>query len=382
MNRDENTIKVSSTHEGFIKKAIFFIYKIFFLFLCYKVGIKASKEGMYHLWKSRALKLWIKITFKIAFYPRRRLQYHVRVLEKYTVEPCGAGADVIGPGKEFLSWFQNLHSIETTNKFFQLIWKHQLTRKQKAFVFALSNKLATRSPAVVFEMLKSRRLVNAWFTIAKVLADHPFKKLDQLFEDLSKQTSLSISSSDLLNSKTMLAWLERCLQFFSNPELNAATLDKNNPDKWTVKSHYYFICESSTNCWKCSQTTPVYAIALPSESFTWFEIEEDMFAWVQEKHPGILKYVTAFQPDDTDMGRIFYKDFSHAAKISYWMNHCIHCGMKQGDNPLHKPGCAFWPLTSEASKQLKVYKYFHPITARCTRLEFLCLEDIPELNVV
>lgn len=60
------------------------------------------------------------------------------------------------------------------------------------------------------------------------------------------------------------------------------------------------------------------------------------------------------------------------------MNHCIHCGMKQGDSALHHPGSAFCPLSLPAAKRLKLYRYPHPIKAMCSPLEFLCLEGIPE----
>ena len=41
---------------------------------------------------------------------------------------------------------------------------------------------------------------------------------------------------------------------------------------------------------------------------------------------------------DEEFGRLinqkfpfFYKDYSKTVKFEYFMNHCIHCNMKQGD---------------------------------------------------
>lgn len=361
----------------FIESARFFVLKYFFKFLCYKVGIKTSTDAITLLGKSKELKLWIKTIYQIAFYPKKRLELHALTLEKSTRQSIST--DSIGPGTEFLSWFQNLHSDETTDN------GVPLTKKQRGFVYALSNKLETHSPAIVFEMLKSPKLVDAWFTIAKTLADRPFEKLNQLFEALSTQTSFDLYESDLLNSKTMIEWLQTCLQSGSDHnELQSVIKNQLNPQNWSVQAQYYFVCESTTVCWKCSQITPVYAVALPSESSTWWEVD-DRVAWLQEKHPGIMQYITEFsetpfQPDNVTLHSVLYKDFSKSANLSYWMNHCIHCSIKQGDNALHHPGKAFWPLSIPAAKQLKVYRYPRPISARCELLEFLCLKDIPEVT--
>lgn len=361
----------------FMESARFFVFKHFFKFLCYKVGIKTSVDEITLLGKSKELKLWIKTIYQIAFYPKKRLELHALTLEKSTKQSINS--DSIGPGREFLSWFQNLYSDETTDN------SVLLTKKQRGFVYALSNKLDTHSPNIVFEMLKSPKLVDAWFTIAKILADRPFEKLSRLFETLSTQTSFDLHERDLLNSKTMIGWLQNCLQ--SGPDHNEPrTVKKNqlNTQNWNVQAQYYFVCESTTVCWKCSQIIPVYAVAVPSESATWWEVDGRV-AGMQEKHPGIMKYITEFsenpfQPDNAALHSVLYKDFSKSANLSYWMNHCIHCSTKQGDNALHHPGEAFWPLSIPAAKQLKVYRYLRPISARCELLEFLCLEDIPEVT--
>lgn len=354
----------------------FFVYNIVFIFLCYKVGIKPSMDGFYYLWKSNTLRIWIKTVYQIAFFPKYRIMFHVGALRKFSEQP--ASAESIGPGTEFLSWFQNLYPKETTYTFIRL------TKKQKAFVYALSEKLSTHHPGIVFKMLNSPRVVNAWFTIAKILADRPMEKFDQLFESLSEQTSLPLSSNDLSNTRTMLAWLEQCLQFPCTPEdCSTAHINKANLQEWEVKSEYFFICESATICWKCRGTTPVYAIVLPSGYSLWSETTTNRCDWVQQKQPGILRYITAFSENPFQSGgspyhSICYKDFSKSAQMHYWINHCNHCGIKQGDNALHHPGEAFWPLTIQAAQQLKIYKQSRPFAARCECLEFLCLEDIKE----
>lgn len=186
---------------------IFFIYKIIFQFLCYKIGLKITTDEIHRLGKAQALKLWVKIAYRIAFYPQTSLHHHVHALEKRTNQSIDANS--IGPGSEFLYWFQSLYPEDTQRNYVRL------TKKQQGFIFALSNKLDTLPPSTIFKMLNSPKLVNAWFTIAKVLADRSFENLDELFEKLSEQTDFSISSDDLLNYKTMLVWLRECLEFCS-----------------------------------------------------------------------------------------------------------------------------------------------------------------------
>ncbi len=82
------------------------------------------------------------------------------------------------------------------------------------------------------------------------------------------------------------------------------------------------------------------------------------------------------QPVETMIHLVYFKDYSKAAEKSYWMNHCIFCGIKQGDNALHHPGQAFWPLTISAIERLKVYSFNQPISVRCDRIEFPCLDEI------
>lgn len=54
---------------------------------------------------------------------------------------------------------------------------------------------------------------------------------------------------------------------------------------------------------------------------------------------------------------------SKAADCSYWMNHCEHCGMKQGDFELYnEPGGAFQPIDLAAASRFTLHR-FHELFA-------------------
>ncbi|MFW9777901.1 MAG: hypothetical protein ACFFE8_03525 [Candidatus Heimdallarchaeota archaeon] len=63
-------------------------------------------------------------------------------------------------------------------------------------------------------------------------------------------------------------------------------------------------------CWKCGQLTTII------ETADRFVTEREIGEEIQTKYP------------------FYYLDFSKESEQGYYMNHCEHCGEKQGDNLL------------------------------------------------
>lgn len=157
-----------------------------------------------------------------------------------------------------------------------------------------------------------------------------------------------------------------------------------------IRSSRYFIAESATKCWKCGQSTKVYGFVVPSGHEVLEEIDVDasekFFAnddeykawckspesvelrWVSSEEPTIIHFVDHIPPAVAlkmqGLSRHYRVDYSKQADGSYWMNHCEHCGMKQGDfNQYAEPGGAFFPVTAEEAFRITLYQVDEPFSA-------------------
>ena len=112
------------------------------------------------------------------------------------------------------------------------------------------------------------------------------------------------------------------------------------PTEINLKSASYFIAQSVRNCWHCKRDSAVFGIVLPPghEELAHDDDDDDEMApayWSVNGLAAILFNVTQL-PDKVQKhlrsltGR-YRSDFSKVRQHSYWMNHCEHCGMKQGD---------------------------------------------------
>lgn len=115
-----------------------------------------------------------------------------------------------------------------------------------------------------------------------------------------------------------------------------------------IRSSRYFIAQTVTPCWKCRRFTNVFGFILPAgnESLN-PDYEDDK--WDRNSDPAIVHYVTDMVPNVaariTGFSQHYEVDYSNTTRSSYWMNHCQHCGLKQGDYGLFcDPGGAFYPV--------------------------------------
>ncbi len=78
------------------------------------------------------------------------------------------------------------------------------------------------------------------------------------------------------------------------------------------------------------------------------EKDEERDAWYRYDEPTFVYYVTNLLPAVAARVKAFSRhcrvNFSKTTQSSYWMNHCEHCCMKQGDFEMYcEPQGAFFP---------------------------------------
>jgi hypothetical protein len=112
----------------------------------------------------------------------------------------------------------------------------------------------------------------------------------------------------------------------------------------------YFIAQSTCSCWHCARHTRVFSFVLPRGHEARVADDESALWEVQESE-AIVYYITwipaTVQAQVQSLTRHFRNDFSKTTQSFYWMNHCEHCGMKQGDFDLFEefdtPFCPIEP---------------------------------------
>lgn len=142
-----------------------------------------------------------------------------------------------------------------------------------------------------------------------------------------------------------------------------------------IRASSYFIAQSATSCWKCGAPTRAYGILLPAghKVLEWIENEgsdEDVSEWVTVETPTIIHYVD-FLPQSVQrrvsaLSKNYRLDFSKTTQSSYWMNHCDHCGMKQGDFEMYcEPEGAFFPMNEHDAAYITLHFVAEPFEASC-----------------
>jgi hypothetical protein len=96
----------------------------------------------------------------------------------------------------------------------------------------------------------------------------------------------------------------------------------------------YFIAQSMRTCWHCDRVTHVFSFLLPRGHQA--RQESDKSAdWEPQESEAIIYYITqiaaSVQAQMQSVTTYYRNDFSRTTQSCYWMNHCEHCGMKQGD---------------------------------------------------
>ncbi|MDN3224173.1 DUF5710 domain-containing protein [Pseudomonas nunensis] len=146
--------------------------------------------------------------------------------------------------------------------------------------------------------------------------------------------------------------------------------DLEHEPEFCLRSPYYFIVESASDCWRCSRITDVYSFMLPElhKQFEYAQDEEEEFAldnhmgyWVCHGYRGTVASVNGLSLSVIKQLRLHTENYkpaySKAARNTYYMNHCEHCGAKLGDFYMHsEPGGAFFPTSPEQAEAMILHQ--------------------------
>lgn len=146
--------------------------------------------------------------------------------------------------------------------------------------------------------------------------------------------------------------------------------DLEHEPEFDVRSPYYYVMKSLSDCWKCNAVSSVFSFKLPEEheEFEPVEDDEDEFAldrnlgeWKSHGLRSTVSYVNSLPPRVQKQIRRFTENFklaySKKAGSRYFMNHCQHCGSKFGDFFMHnEPGGAFFPTSPGQASQMILYR--------------------------
>lgn len=122
-------------------------------------------------------------------------------------------------------------------------------------------------------------------------------------------------------------------------------------DVYEIISDSYIVMHTRKPCWSCGSSTGVYGFMLPPMHKALRLVRGDHGGHTHElieepDYPAIVSQITRLAPSVADrMGqdsKHYRPGRSETLQSTYWMNHCEHCGQKQGDFHLfEEPGGAF-----------------------------------------
>ncbi|EDD4953459.1 DNA primase [Salmonella enterica] len=144
--------------------------------------------------------------------------------------------------------------------------------------------------------------------------------------------------------------------------------------KWlsdcNVIAPHWYIAQTSSQCWKCGCETVVTSILLPEGHQALKQDGDGPIYWKQYENPAFIFYIYDI-PDHIlkNFERITHylsKDYSKTVDEKYWMNHCKHCHMKQGDFQLHcEVDGAFTPSNREQASGIYLTRIEQSFSASC-----------------
>ncbi|MEE4180946.1 DUF5710 domain-containing protein [Pseudomonas viridiflava] len=156
--------------------------------------------------------------------------------------------------------------------------------------------------------------------------------------------------------------------------------DLEHGPEFYIRAPYYYVIESISSCWGCSNLTRVFSFKLPEqhEEFDYYIDEDEDFAltsnlgeWKPRGHRGTVSDVETLSPSVTKQIQRFTGKFKLAYSKTvgrrYWMNHCEHCGAKLGDFFMHsEPGGAFFPTAPHEAQRMTLIRINERFHANCS----------------
>lgn len=204
-------------------------------------------------------------------------------------------------------------------------------------------------------------------------------------------------------------WDAKLMTWFVPPGVDAAPFAKWATKLPNMRASSYFVASTSTCCWKCGEQTNVFCFLLPAghetlepvdeedagfgpddefdeANFTAWAISPESSEWVVSGLPAKIEYVEYLSPvvaaRMAGISLRYRVDRSQTINSTYWINHCVSCGAKQGDNELHSFQGAFCPTSAEEASRITVSHFKEPFFAYSGTLSFgvelfesMCLID-------
>jgi hypothetical protein len=123
-----------------------------------------------------------------------------------------------------------------------------------------------------------------------------------------------------------------------------------------LRSASYFIAQSMRTCWHCDRDTHVFSFLLPRGHHARQDTDNSA-DWEPQDSEAIIYYVTQIpasaQAQMQSVTAYYRNDFSKTTQSFYWMNHCEHCGMKQGDFELFEEfDTPFCPINPQDASRI------------------------------
>ena len=149
-------------------------------------------------------------------------------------------------------------------------------------------------------------------------------------------------------------------------------LDTTRNSDPNVRSSKYFIVESRIRCAKCEVVTTVFGLALPA-GYESLQVDDDIpddesGPWEALGIAAVLSNVE-YLPETVaqrirSVTQNFRLDLHSEGGVSFWMNHCEHCGAQMEEEELHgDPGSPFAPVSDEGLEDIRSHEVREPFTA-------------------
>ena len=161
---------------------------------------------------------------------------------------------------------------------------------------------------------------------------------------------------------------------------------------YDLRASHYYIAEASRPCWKCVAMAQVYCFLLPQGFESKEDVDPDQAGfgpddsytdaqfeawaaspaskqWIAWDVPVTVQYLMSIPPAVLsrllERTRCYRPSLSKQAELTYWMNHCQQCGMRQGDHDLHnEPGGSFFPLNEMDASLIQLYRIDEPFSGK------------------
>ncbi len=130
------------------------------------------------------------------------------------------------------------------------------------------------------------------------------------------------------------------------------------PTDSNVRSQAYFIARAHLQCGQCGRATGVLALALPPGHET-ADCNTEDGAWQRADAAAFLFFVT-WLPDEVLQHLLPHASYRQTqgdeTAVSFWANHCEHCGAPQSDEELHCEPGVFMPGSQAEAMQIHLLK--------------------------